>query len=195
MRIAVDLDGVCYEFQRTYRYMMRAHRLVAMPPVDEFWTEWDAQLKYGLQEDHDWMWTKGVDLGLFRYGHMVTGARRALEYLVTMGNELVIVTHRPARATPDTVDWLSLYMKGLPYELVILSNGEPKTTVKWDVLIDDKGSNIRTAAEAGRRGILFSRPWNTKAHWPWELIEYIDVAEGWEEVINVIRSIRASGGA
>ena len=74
----MDLDGVCYEFQRTYRYMLREYRGVDMPPVEEFWTHWDAQKAYGTPADHDWMWSGGVKKGLFRYGHMVTGARKGL---------------------------------------------------------------------------------------------------------------------
>lgn len=188
MRIAVDLDGVCYEFQRTYRYMMREYLRVEMPPVDQFWHHWDAQMQYGEIADHKWMWAQGVERGLFRYGHMVTGARRGLEALYDMGHDLVIVTHRPANATPDTVDWLSLNLKGLPYSLHILSGGENKASVDWDVLIDDRPENIQAAQDCGRIGILFSQPWNENYDW---IRAGARRATGWKETVDVVRSLGA----
>jgi 5'(3')-deoxyribonucleotidase len=161
--------------------MMREYVGVEMPPVEEFWTRWDAQLQYGTESKHRWMWSGGVDLGLFRYGHMIKGARRGLEQLAHE-HEVGIVTHRPARATPDTVDWLSLYMKDIPYTLNILSNGEPKHTVKADVLIDDKGSNIEQWCRVGRVGILFERPWSEFSYVPGS-----HVARDWKEVVEVVK--------
>lgn len=184
MRIAVDLDGVCYDFHRTYRYMLREYRGVKMPPVEDCWDRWDAQEDYGTAADHEWMWNEGVDRGLFRYGHMIRGARRGLEALVDEGHHLAIVTHRPERAAPDTVDWLSLYMKGLPYTLHILSNGENKTVINWHMIVDDKFDNILDARAKGRGGVLFSRPWNEGS--PWREVR-ARRASGWKEVVNVIR--------
>lgn len=164
MKIAVDLDGVCYEFQRTYRYMIREYRGVEMPPVDEFWTYWDAQMQYGTKQDHDWMWGGGVKKGLFRYGHMITGARRGLEALVRDKHKIIIVTHRPENAVSDTLEWAGLYFKGIPLSgFHVISSQHPKTTIPWDVLIDDKPENIQHAEDAGRIGLLFNQPWNESA--------------------------------
>jgi 5'(3')-deoxyribonucleotidase len=182
MRVAIDLDGVCYEFQRTYRYMANLYLHSNMPPVDDFWFEWDACDEYTGKDGKKWMWTEGVKKGLFRYGHMTTGARHGLEVLAHEGHELVIVTHRPAIATPDTVDWLSLYFQDLQYNLHILSNGEPKTSVKWDVLVDDKYSNVEDVG-FGRTGILFGRTWSECAHDP-----DVIVADGWKEVVDAVRN-------
>ena len=146
---AIDIDGVLYEFQRTYAYMLREYRGVDVPPVDEWWTEWDSIWKHGTREDRKWMWTEGVALGLFRYGHVITGAIAGVQRLVRMGHDVCVVTHRPATAVQDTLDWLS-YVR-LPFSAVhILSRNEPKTTVKFDLLVDDKPQNIADALARGR---------------------------------------------
>lgn len=185
MIIAVDLDGVCYEFQKTYRYMLREHRGVEMPPLDEFWDCWDAYKAYGTEADHEWMWTWGVERGLFRYGHMTTGARLGLEALVTDGHEIKVVTHRIADATPDTVDWLSLYFNKLPYTLSILSNGEDKHSVDAGVLIDDRYSIVDGWCAQGRWGIVFKRAWSEIK----DCSPNLHVANDWKGVLAVVRSL------
>ena len=161
MKIAVDLDGVCYEWQRTYRYMMREYRGITMPPVEEFWHYWNAPDQFTSKEDRKWMWSEGVRLGLFRYGHMMTGCRLALTQLAETGHQLSIATHRPTQAVNDTLEWLAFYMKDIPLEGVhILSNNEPKTVVKADVLIDDKPENLKEWADSVRWAICFDQPWN-----------------------------------
>jgi 5'(3')-deoxyribonucleotidase len=185
VRIAVDLDGVCYEFQRTYRYMIGEYRGVAMPPVSEFWTHWDAQKDYGRPADHRWMWDGGVRLGLFRYGHMVQGARRGLEQLAEDGHELLVVTSRPAAAVLDTVEWISLFFKDIPLAGIhILSNQEPKSVIRADLLIDDRPENIYEWSGAGREAILFEQPWNAGQIMPLG----VHVAQSWKDVVTLVRS-------
>jgi 5'(3')-deoxyribonucleotidase len=184
MRIAVDLDGVCYEWQRTYRYMLREYRGVDMPPVEDFWHYWDAQKQYGTRADHRWMWNHGVARGLFRYGHVVKGARRGLEALAEQGHDLCIVTSRPANAAEDTHDWIELFFKGIPLSGVhILSNREPKSTVDADVLIDDRPENVEEWYAAGRTAVLFCQPWND-AYIPRP--RDLHVAVDWPDVVTLI---------
>lgn len=162
MRIAVDLDGVVYEWQRTWCYMLREFRGVDTPrPIDNWWLAWDSNKNFGTPEDHDWMWTEGVRLGLFRYGHMVKGARVGLQALHDAGHRLEVVTHRPEQAISDTLDWVSLYFKDIPLSgLTILSDGEPKSQSKADILIDDKLQNCEEWINSGRVAMVFSRPYN-----------------------------------
>jgi len=161
MRIAIDLDGVCYEWQRTYRYMMREYRGVDMPPIEDFWYDWDAPDKYTSEADREWLWTEGVRLGLFRYGHVTTGAIVGLRALIDRGHDLLVVTHRPSVAVPDTLAWLSYI--NIPWsEIHILSRGESKAQVDAKVLVDDKPANIYDWNEKNpsRRAIIYNRPWN-----------------------------------
>ncbi len=189
MRIGVDLDGVCYEFQRTYRYMLRQEFDINIPPVKDFWTEWNACDQYTTKAQRGWMWGKGVEQGLFRYGHMVTGARIGLQALHDAGHKLVIVTTRPANAVSDTLDWVSLYFKGIPLDgLHILSQGESKASVTGDLLIDDKPENVSEWAQVvPRQAILFDQPWNQDAFTDFGVIR----AKGWGEVVKTVAALTA----
>jgi 5'(3')-deoxyribonucleotidase len=176
VKIAVDLDGVLYEWQRTFRYMMREYRGVDMPPVEDFWFFWDAAKQYGTKEDHAWIWDEGVKRGLFRYGHVVKDGRRVLERLHDKGHKLIVVTHRPEAAVTDTIAWLDLYFKDIPLAgLHIFSNMEPKESVEADVLIDDKPENIAGWITAGRNAILFDQPWNQDYHGGYRAVTWRDV--------------------
>lgn len=154
--IGVDLDGVVYQFHSAWAYMLRTYRGVVMPPENQW--QWDTPDVYGSEEDREWLWTEGVRLGLFRYGHIEKGAIVGLRAL-SEKHEVVAVTHRPRVAVPDTLAFLSY--ANLPWSGVhILSEKQPKTSVAWDVLIDDKPENIEDAVHHARAAVLFKQPWN-----------------------------------
>lgn len=188
MIIVVDLDGVVYEWQRTYRYMMREYRGVRMPPVEEFWTEWDAPDQFTTQEDRDWIWSTGVEKGLFRYGHVVKGAIIGLNKLIDAGHSLRVATARPKQAVTDTYDWLTFLR--IPFdEIRILHQGESKATVWGDILIDDRPENVKEWAEEGRTGIIFDQPWNQKFNY-----SRVYRAKGWGETVDTVRMIGGRHG-
>lgn len=146
--------------------MLREFRGVDTPrPIDSWWIDWNSNKGFGTPEDHKWMWTEGVRLGLFRYGHMVKGARVGLQALSDAGHKLEIVTHRPEQAISDTIDWVSLYFKDIPLSgITILSHQEPKTISSADVLIDDKLDNCEVWRASGRISLVFNRPYNQGYH-------------------------------
>ena len=161
MKIAIDLDGVIYHWDKTARYMLRTQRgCKGLNKPSPHWNYIEEQVS---EDDWEWLWTEGVRLGLFRYGHLITGAIEGVRALATAGHTLVVVTHRPVYAVKDTVDFLSYI--DLPFDgYHILSNGEPKSTVRADVLIDDKPSNVIQWASQYRNALIFSQPWNQNAN-------------------------------
>lgn len=182
MKVAVDLDGTAYDWQRTVRYMLNNYRGCEIPPLEDFWFHWDAVDQYTTEEDRDWLWTEGIRLGLYRYGHVTQGAILGLQKILRRNHELLVVTHRPQSAVQDTIDWLS-YIK-IPWaEIHILSDGEPKTSVTADVLIDDKVENVREWQAAGRKGLLFDRPWN----WYHADARGLERVKGWEGVLVALK--------
>ena len=187
MRIAVDLDGVVYEWFRTYRYMVNRYRNRNLPPVEEWWTEYNADLRVVSREDRDWVWTEGVTKGLFRYGHMVKDARWGLEALHELGHEFTIVTHRPESAVPDTLSWLGYYLAGIPTRDVrFLSQQQTKTLVEADLLIDDKTENCLDWWKVnGGDSLLFDRVWNRSDDV--RMHPHIIRVEGWEGVVDHVR--------
>lgn len=166
MRIAVDCDGVLYEWSKTARYMLRQYKGYPREgPMGEESTYWEYIKDNVTHEDWRWLWTEAIELGLYRYGHVVTGAVMGLRTLQAMKHELILATHRPASAVMDTLAFIH-YISDSKREPIIwqgfhlLTNNEPKTVVDADMLIDDKPENVVTWAEAGRRALLFSREWN-----------------------------------
>lgn len=190
--VVVDLDGVCYEFDRTARYMLRNFRGYTNLRGES--THWDHIKQSVDPADWQWLWSEGVERGLFRYGHMVSGARVGLERLRDRGYRLRVATKRPAQATSDTLDWISMYFQGIPLDgLHILGPDETKAQVNGDWLIDDNTDNLREWLDTGRKAIQFLQPWNEG----WEVRCHIKCyeanapsclirADGWSGVTEVL---------
>lgn len=184
MKVAVDMDGVLYEWDKTARYMLRTYRGCKGLEIES--TSWNFIENTVSEEDWNWLWTDGVQQGLFRKGHCVKGGIYSLTELALDGHEIVIVTHRPKSAVRDTLAWLDLMFGAEePYPLSgvhILSNGQPKWHVNCDILIDDKPENCFEWASRGRRAMLFTREWNTNVlTMPEPLVTRV---WGWDQILR-----------
>ena len=175
-----------YEWERTARYMLREYR--GCKGLESQSTHWNWIQERVLADDWDWLWTEGVELGLFRYGHCVAGSIIGLRTLVANGHSILAVTHRPSDAVPDTLAWLAYQQ--IPWtEVHILSNGEPKSSIKADVLVDDKIENvIEWCHEPHNKAIIYNRAWNVKWH-GFEMLR----ANSWREVIEHVEVLRSAG--
>lgn len=171
MRIAIDMDEVLYSFERTARYLLRNvyPRREKLGSLRAPFAQWDIA---GIVGDnaYKWLFEDGIKAGLFRHGHVITGAMLGVRALKAAGHELIVVTHRPSAGVQDTLAWLDFHFgREYPYPwsgINILSGGEPKTEVPWDLIIDDSPANIEDAFEAGRGGVLFGAAWNDEdADW------------------------------
>lgn len=183
MRIAIDCDGVLVEWERTARYLLRTYRGLDLPTVS---TEWDSIQGWVSEDDWQWLWSEGIKLGLFKHGHVVTGAIAGMKALSELGYDLLVVTARPKEAVNDTLGWLAYHMQDIPLAgVTILSRGEPKSVVDAAVLVDDKLENIY---EWPRRGLLFDQPWN----WGIESKRWDETrmrrVRGWEGVVDALRN-------
>jgi len=163
-RIAIDLDGVLYEFERTMRYLLREERgYTGLTTPSQYWDDVTERIS---PEDKKWLWGEATTrYGLFRHGHVVKHGVRAVRVLRDAGHKLVLVTHRPATAARDTLAWIDFHFGAEdPYPFasapVMLHNGEPKSLVGADILIDDKPENVEEWESAGRAALLFDQPWN-----------------------------------
>ena len=181
MRIGVDLDGVVYRFSDTANYLIKAHFGIEIPE----WSSWDFAPDYlrsiGAPDVWSWLWTHGIDLGLFRYGSIYKGSREALIQLSELG-DLVVITARPKTAVNDTLEWLA-YQRFPTSEVHILS-GAPKSTVKCDVYIDDSADNV-LELHTNTDGVVFlaDRPWNRGLNWPLR-------CDSWNALVAQIADLR-----
>lgn len=191
--IGLDLDGVVYDFQGTYKYLLETHRDVRFPgEVDRWWTTWNSPDEHTSQEDRDWVWSKGVKLGLFRHGHVVKGAIDGVRELSKLG-DVHVVTHRPERAVRDTLAFL--VYQDLPITGVTVTQG-PKSEVGCDVYIDDGPHVVEELLTAGRSVVVFDRPYNrpealgmTDFDNPDPLGMYSRRALNWREVPPMVKEL------
>ena len=188
MKIALDCDGVIYEWDKTARYMMRTYKGYGAWALEES-SYWESIQDHVSKEDWDWLWEEGVRLGLFRYGHLVQGAVIGMKALVEAGHKLVVVTSRPVAAVPDTLAWLNLIQKpeaGVKFSGIhIHTDEEPKSAVRADILIDDNIDNVVEWRATGRRAILFSRTWN-ETYPNARSLRNIKRCKGWPEVVDTV---------
>lgn len=191
-RIALDIDGVMYDWSGEARYLLRTWFGLELPGEAQSW-DWDIDegVPKGMWR---WLWDVdgGIRHGLFRHGNLVKGAASGIRQLATLG-DIILVTHRPAIAIADTIAWLDgQFGRYDPYPFAgihILTSNEPKSGINVDVLIDDKPANVvdmlaTTTADA----IVFDQPWNADFvlkhdvdHGDWTTLTTI-VAEMKEEV-------------
>lgn len=200
LRVGVDIDGVIYKWGKTVLYMMRD---VLREEAPELWaqkphtkdgplgdeskiTHWDYIQENVTHAQWKWLWTEGVRLGLFRYGHLYSGSIQAIRRLSEIG-DVHLITHRPPQAVGDTLAWLafqSLPIKGV----TLLTNQEPKSGVKpeCDVYIDDKPENCFDLSKNTRAKLvaLMDQPWNAHAR-VWPVIR----VHGWAEFIDQVRRV------
>lgn len=172
-RIAVDLDGVVYDWGGTVNYLIRKHHGIDLEPA----THWDYVEQNVPAHVWQWLWSDGVTLGLFRYGHHLKGSVDGLRALAEVG-ALEVVTHRPRAALQDTLRFVA----NLPdvFDGVhFLTSQEPKSLVGCDVYLDDAPHVVEEVTRAGKRAVLFSQPWNadTRGHVR---------ANGWDDVVPAV---------
>lgn len=192
MRIALDLDGVCYHWEKTGRYLLRTQRGCSHLIYPS--TDWDYIKRMVDAEDWDWLWSEGVELGLFRYGHVITGAIEGVRELKARGHEVLVVTHRPSSAVQDTLDWLS-YVRFEPAEVHILSDGRPKSSVPADIYIDDRPENIvEVLASTEADALLFDQPWNQDKYVQYDSHRF-HRAKGWDQVLGNVTLIERRAAA
>ena len=191
MRVGLDIDGVIYKWADTARYLLNTQRGYSLGES----THWD-YLQYNVSgEDWNWLWKEGVQLGLFRYGHLYKGAIEGIKALAALA-EIHVVTHRPQQAINDTLAFLS-YLTGTPEMLGvfsgvhILTEQEPKSSIGADVYIDDSADVADELVRAQRVCLLWDRPWNQGFQHA-TLFQRATRVRSWEEVLRYIDNLKES---
>jgi 5'(3')-deoxyribonucleotidase len=195
--IGLDIDGVVYQWDKTARYMLRRRITERGDKVPEkLYHEsdsWGTIEETTSCQDWRWLWNEAIDEGLYRYGHVVTGAIEGVRELSKLGN-VVAITSRPSAAVHDTLVWLATFFDKSPLSgLVIQSNGQQKSEVipRPNVLIDDGIHNVIdvTSNTNDMHAILFvnsaNADWrptaNLNRHWR---------AEGWPQTVKAVKMVK-----
>jgi 5'(3')-deoxyribonucleotidase len=163
MRIGVDLDGVCYDFQGSLAaYLENAgleYDTAIAPSRWEFYLDWGMTMEEFIKHCHD-----GVDAKfVFNVGKPLDSAESAIKNLRDMGHSVHIITDRsfgkiPAISEDTTREWLNRHH--IEYDSLTFS--PDKTCVKTDVFIEDKLENYDALDAADVEVYLVNRPWNKR---------------------------------
>lgn len=174
-RIAVDLDGVVYDWEGTVRYLIAKHWDISLPVS----TSWDSIEQSVSPVVWRWLWTDGIDLGLFRYGHHLKGSVDGLRELAQIGT-LEVVTHRPRSALQDTLRFIA-NLPDVFSGVHFLTEQQPKSSVGCDVYLDDAAHVIKQVTSAGAMAVIFSQPWNQDLP-----VAIARRAKNWDAVPNAV---------
>lgn len=176
--IGLDLDGVCANFTVAVRDAYLEDYGVLLGESThwnyilenthfEAWSDIYAWLK---ERDHFWLNVPEYE-----------GAREGVKELLDLGYPVVVVTHRPDWGQEDTVAWVERFWpEGYATPTVVLAYD--KTTVAFDILIDDGPHNIEAMEGIGRRSLIFDQPWNQGV----QESELTLRAEGWSGVLAIL---------
>jgi len=153
MRVGVDIDGVVADFHATADAWLREQTGESHPP-----TRWDWFRQYTDGAVlWDRFWDDAVrDKAVLTTCEPIAGAIPALLLLEELGHEVVFITHRWPEFAADTEWWLA--ERGIPFLVAYVAD---KSTVECDFYVDDKPENVVALRTAGKRAVLFGRPWNT----------------------------------
>lgn len=182
-RIALDLDGVVYNYSATACYLLNHYKGYKLN-----WEEtnsWDWLKEQVNNNDWQWLWTGGIKEGLFRYGHLIKGAAEGVKELVKLG-KVAAVTSRPPTAVQDTLDFLA-YMR-FPISEVHITQGN-KADLKPDVAIDDGPHNIIDYLTAGIPTIQYMRKYNAHVLNTDINRHILYPANDWKDVIHFTKEI------
>lgn len=156
VRIGVDLDGVLYNFENSFKAYLETIGIRNLPTPNT-WSVWE---HWGMTQD-EWMehFAEGVDAGIiFRVGEPEVNAIDVLNQFKQDGYVIHIVTHRfvGKKSIHNTYDWLDEHE--VPYDT--LTFAKDKTVVPTDYFIEDNADNYLALEAAGTKTVLMDRPWN-----------------------------------
>jgi 5'(3')-deoxyribonucleotidase len=191
--IGLDLDGCVYQWDKTARYMLRRRMEDrGEQPTDALYhasTSWDYIEENVSKEDWEWLWSSGTRQGLYRYGHVVSGAIEGVQGLANIG-DVVVITARPKDAVNDTLTWLGTFFdKASLSGIVIQSNGQKKSQVEPvpDVYIDDGAHNLDDVLlNTDSLAIQFVQPWNAEYSPSLKALDRWHPALGWRNTVAVV---------
>jgi len=177
-RIAVDLDGVVFDFAGTF---VDAYNNWFGGTIDTF-TQWDdiVTLTHFNTEAEAIQWASRA--GLWGQLPYIAGAPGALDEL-SQTHQLVFVTARSGDAARATAEW----HRRSPWSHIQLRTGQTnKPATPCGVYIDDNPGVIKTAVKAGKVGVVFDQPWNIDVECNNETSFR---AMSWNDVIEIVGSL------
>lgn len=189
--VALDLDGVMFDFSRVVTDVFSRHlgRALPTPQKWEFFDEWN--LTAG--DFYDLLDELTVKTEFFNSESPIRHTMRGWEMLRAQNLQLHIITHRSPCAYDTTVKWLERY-RLIPDTLHF--SGDKASILSAIVIdegasVDDNVGQYEEYQEKGIRSYLFTQPWNLQKRNARRINNMIDFANSiklyndfWREELN-----------
>lgn len=159
MIIALDLDGVLYDWEGQARIMLEPK--YGMLPVSTYWHYLKDRT---TREDWNHIWKhKQMLLG---GGQLIESAvLDQIKYIELVSGQLpIIITSRRPETENITREWLEAMR--IPHAGLFCLGEKPKTSIGFDILLDDSTAHVSQAISWGRRAFLRDQPWNQRTDLP-----------------------------
>lgn len=170
MRLAIDLDGVIFQFVDAYTELLTERTGIVFPKASDEWPPvWYFERAAGVnKEDELVVWSKIWEPGsmFWRFLHPLPGAAEAvsrLSQLAHRGHDVYFISNRAGdRAKVQTEK--ALYEIGMDYPTVLLTADKLPAVLSLsiDVFIDDRPETVLGLVEAApdTRIYVQDRPYN-----------------------------------
>ena len=171
LRLGVDLDGVTCNWTKKAIQMLNARFELDRDECGES-PHWEWIEENTTKKQWAWLWTAGVDRGMFANLEVLPGAYDSLERL-TRDHRVFLVTNRPQASRRDTIYWVA---KNLPFNFQGITTTKCKWEVECDVYLDDKPENVRALRDNrwASHQVLFRRQYNEYFKWDPDVRTWIE---------------------
>jgi len=173
----LDIDGVTLDFHRALRERYEVWFGVAVPEFQK----WDDPLELMHFETYGELWAWCDHAQVWHDLPYVPGAPGAIDFLLKAGHSVAFVTSRGGGAAAAAEYW-HVESPWRRQTQLVTDLGDSKYTVPCSVYVDDSPDVIEALEEAGKKVIVFDRPWN----------EHVTAgyrAQDWSEVLDWIEEL------
>ena len=182
LRFCLDLDGVCFRWDKGVRTLLKQEFDLVLPERESpHWNYVDSCLS---AEEKKWLWSVGINSGMYTLGGMYPNTTEAV-HLLDQQTYLFVVTTRPLAADSIT-QWQVKNKLGIEPERVFFVEPLAKATYEAEVYLDDNPHELTYLVNQAPKWAMilgWKRRWN-ESEWNNKDILWVD---SWLDVMELIK--------
>lgn len=197
MRIALDVDDVCLEFNKMLCTKI-AEEFSTVIDIEDIthWDWWNDTCDIAFPKNNMWEWLKS-NPSYWAEAPPMPGALNGIKELKRKGHTVHLVTSKPDWARQSMWAWLAKHNPTVDGITIVTSRGNklqhPQSKLQavghlHDMIIDDKAETCLEWEKTGKAVILFDRPWNRDV----EESSNLRRAKNWTEILRLVEMFEQS---